>query len=289
MSRVQNYSFSGYPSSYDTSLSSTGSNSVNNGLTDVNSTTYAKFTGSGGEERRWYYVFNTSSVSQFANITDVKYKVKVTVPKQGGTILSVSLSNLTEDVSTPYEITNKQAYTTDDIDGGQWSVNDLENLRLKLGLNLTTKVPYFFGANLYINYSITWYSVSATSSVAGVSITSSAAEVESGNSVTLTTNTSSLTGVTIKDNGVDVTSNFTGASGNYRYTLTNVNADHSFTVAEKSSQGSGVSTKENGVWNEASAVYKKISGNWTQQTDVQNIFTDSVYTKTDGTLFIRKN
>ena len=53
--------------------------------------------------------------------------------------------------------------------------------------------------------------------------------------------------------------------------------------------GSGVSTKENGVWNEASAVYKKISGNWVQQTDALNIFTDSVYLKTDGTLFINKN
>ena len=134
-----------------------------------------------------------------------------------------------------------------------------------------------------------WYSISTTSSVAGVSITSSAAEVESGNSVTLATNASSLTGITIKDNGVDVTSNFTGTSGNYRYTLTNVNADHSFTVTEKSSQGSCVSTKENGVWKEASAVYKKINGDWVPQTDAQNIFTDSVYLKTDGTLFIRKN
>ncbi len=56
-----------------------------------------------------------------------------------------------------------------------------------------------------------------------------------------------------------------------------------------SGTGSGVSTKENDVWNEASAVYKKINGNWVQQTDVQNIFTDQVYIKTDGTLFIRKN
>ena len=56
-----------------------------------------------------------------------------------------------------------------------------------------------------------------------------------------------------------------------------------------SGTGSGVSTKENGVWNEASAVYKKINGDWVPQTDAQNIFTDSVYLKTDGTLFIRKN
>lgn len=180
-------------------------------------------------------------------------------------------------------------YTTPETNGGNWIATDLSNLRFKIVPTNNSNINYFFGADLYINYSITWYSISTTSSVAGVSITSSAAEVESGNSVTLTTNASSLTGVIIKDNGADVTSNFTGASGNYRYILTNVNADHNFTVIERGGQGSGVSTKENGVWNEASAVYKKVSGNWTQQTDVQNIFTDSVYTKTDGTLLINKN
>ena len=56
-----------------------------------------------------------------------------------------------------------------------------------------------------------------------------------------------------------------------------------------SSTGSGVSTKENGVWSEASAVYKMINNTWVKQTDTQNIFTDSVYLKTDGTLFINKN
>jgi len=58
---------------------------------------------------------------------------------------------------------------------------------------------------------------------------------------------------------------------------------------DDSSGGSGVSTKENGVWNEASAVWKKINNTWVKQTNTQNIFTDSVYLKTDGTLFINKN
>jgi len=56
-----------------------------------------------------------------------------------------------------------------------------------------------------------------------------------------------------------------------------------------SSTGSGVFTKEGNDWNEASAVWKKINSAWVKQSDAQNIFTDSVYIKTDGTLFIRKN
>lgn len=290
MSRVQNYSFSGYPSSYDTEISSAnGDFNVNNGCTDTNSTTYARFQGSSQENRTWYYKFNTSTISQFANITSVSWKAKVNVPKNKDT-WTLSLSNLTTSTGSVQTPTKTTTYIiTDETDGGNWIAANLNNLRFKIVPTSNTNINYFYGADLYINYSITWYAISTASSVAGVSITSSVAEVESGNSVTLTTNASSLTGITIKDNGVDVTSNFTGTSRNYKYTLTNINADHSFTVTEKSSQGSGVSTKENGVWNEASAVWKKISGNWVQQTDTQNIFTDQVYIKTDGTLFIRKN
>jgi hypothetical protein len=290
MSRVQNYSFSGYPSSYDTSLSSTsGTRTPEDGCKATTGSTskYARFTGSGTESRIWYYKFDTSEISQFANITSVSWKAKVTVANKN--TWTLSLANLTTSVGDAQTPTKVTLYTTPETNGGNWSVGDLNNLRFKINPTSGTATNYFYGADLYINYSITWYSISAASSVAGVSITSSAAEVESGNSVTLTTNASSLTGITIKDNGVDATSNFTGTSGNYRYTLTNVNADHSFTVTEKSSQGSGVFTKEGGVWNEAPAVYKMINSAWVKQTDAQNIFTDSVYLKTDGTLFIRKN
>lgn len=81
------------------------------------------------------------------------------------------------------------------------------------------------------------------------------------------------------------------SQANYRLYFYIYGADVTVTYEydDGSGTGSGVSTKENDVWNEASAVYKKINGNWVQQTDVQNIFTDQVYIKTDGTLFIRKN
>lgn len=79
-------------------------------------------------------------------------------------------------------------------------------------------------------------------------------------------------------------------SGNtYSVRVYGVDITVTYEYDDGSSTGSGVSTKENGVWNEASAVWKKINNNWVQQTDAQNIFTDSVYLKTDGTLFINKN
>lgn len=107
MSRVQNYSFSGYPSSYDTEISSAnGDFEVNNGCTDTNSTTRARFQGSQQENRIWYYKFNTSTISQFASISSVSWKAKVTVSKNKD-IWTLSLSNLTTsvgDTQTPTKV-----------------------------------------------------------------------------------------------------------------------------------------------------------------------------------------
>lgn len=80
------------------------------------------------------------------------------------------------------------------------------------------------------------------------------------------------------------------AQANYSLYFYIYGADVTVTYEYDDSPGdSGIFTKEGNDWNEASAVYKKISGNWVKQTNAQNIFTDSVYLKTDGTLFINKN
>ena len=288
------------PSSYD-STNSVFSNQPDNTENALKSTTstsnnFATFKGENTTGQVGFYNFIVTGLSESFTITSVTSKIKGYLNSNNTKDHWVAqISKGTTVTGNSVTISNRTTPQTYEFNcGNGWTVADFSNVKLRISPyaeNSKNGRLYLYGADLLIDYSYdkTWYSVSTASSVAGVSITSSAAEVESGNSVTLTTNASSLTGVTIKDNGVDVTSNFTGTSGNYRYTLTNVNADHSFTVTEKSSQGSGVSTKENGVWNEASAVWKKINNSWVKQTNAQNIFTDSVYLKTDGTLFINKN
>lgn len=293
MSRVQNYSFSGYPSSYDTiNSSAAGATNPNNGCSDSGSTTYANFVSKTNEgERNYYYNFSIN-ISSFATITNVSCYIRARTAGTGDRYMGYTqLCHGTTNKGLETQINTSDTGTSISLNTGSWDISEINDVKIRITPNRIGNNRYvrFYGANLIINYTITWYSISTASSVVGVSITSSAAEVESGNSVTLTTNASSLANIIIKDNDIDVTSNFTGTSGNYRYTLTNVNTDHSFTVTEKGSQGSGVFTKEGNDWNEASAVYKKISGNWIKQTDVLNIFTDSVYLKTDGTLFITKN
>lgn len=266
MSRVQNYSFSGYPSSYDTiNSSANGVTNPNNGCSDSGSTTYANFVSKPSEgERNYYYNFSIN-ISSFATITDVSCYIRARAAGSGERYMGYTqLCHGTTNKGTETQINTTDSGTSISLNTGSWDISEMNDVKIRITPNRVGNNRYvrFYGANLVINYTITWYSISTASSVAGVSITSSAAEVESGNSVTLATNASSLTGVTIKDNGVDVTSNFTGTSGNYRYTLTNVNADHSFTVTEKSSQGSGVFTKEGSGWNEAPAVYKMINNTW---------------------------
>jgi hypothetical protein len=165
--------------------------------------------------------------------------------------------------------------------GNEWFVSDLDSLNIRVTPNRSTNNRYvrFFGANLTINYTITWDSISTSSSAAGVSITSSAAEVESGNSVTLTTNAPSLSSIIIEDNGVDITSNFTGASGNYSYTITNVSTDHTVTVSDIT-PSEVMYTKSNGSWTTMSKVYKKINNAWVEQTDLTNVFeADKIYVR----------
>lgn len=77
MSRIQNYSFSGYPSSYDTTNSSTaGATNPNNGCTNSGSTTYAQFTSRPNEGERNYYYNFTTNIPSFATITDVLYDIR---------------------------------------------------------------------------------------------------------------------------------------------------------------------------------------------------------------------
>ncbi len=281
MSRIQNYSFSGYPSSYDTDISSqNGDSYTERGCTDVSSSTYARFTGSQQENRTWYYKFNTSNISQFANITSVSWKAKVTVSKNKDT-WTLSLSNLTTSVGDTQTPTRVSTYTTPETNGGNWNVTDLNNLRFKIVPSNNVNTNYFYGADLYINYSITWYSISTNSSVAGTSITSSASEIESGNSITLTTNASSLSNIKIIDNNNDITNNFTGSSGNYSYTISSINSDHVISVSEKSSSSNRIYHKENS-WIEYKKVYKKNNSVWVEQPISTNLFDI-------GTIYLNNN
>ena len=235
------------PASYD-STNSVFKNSPDNTENALKSTTatsnyFATFKGANATGQVGFYNFTVTGLPESCTITSVSSKIRAYLNGDNVKYHWVAqISKGTTVTGSSVTITSRATQTYEFNCGNGWTVADFSNVKLRISPYQEKSQNgrlFLYGSDLLIDYSYDkiWYSISTASSVAGVSITSSAAEVESGNSVTLTTNASSLTGITIKDNGIDVTSNFTGTGGNYRYTLTNVNADHSFTVIEKRQSG----------------------------------------------------
>lgn len=96
--------------------------------------------------------------------------------------------------------------------------------------------------------------------------------------------------VTLKDNGVDRTSSLeyeetTDKHGNkvvnYKYTLSNVTTAHTLVVTcGEFSQH--IYLKIDGAWREGTRVYKKMGGNWIEQTDFSDIFDPDVHYTTNN-------
>ena len=74
--------------------------------------------------------------------------------------------------------------------------------------------------------------ISTSSSYAGATISANPTKVYNGRSSTITVSVSNLYEVKIKDGNTDITNSFTGSNGTYRYTLSNVQTNHTITVEE---------------------------------------------------------
>ena len=142
--RVENLTWSGYPVTYDTSLSSTaGTNSSyppSNGCSDTGSTTYANFTSSKKEDRNYYYNFNITGISDFASITSVSCVIKARSTATG--INYMGYAQLC--VGTTNRGTETQINTIDDttaiplVPGGGWTLSDFSNLNIRVTPNRDT-------------------------------------------------------------------------------------------------------------------------------------------------------
>lgn len=72
----------------------------------------------------------------------------------------------------------------------------------------------------------------------------------------------------------NVTITYSQAVTYYSYTISNITVDHAIVVAVAAQDKLYI--KVNGSWIEAVAVYKKISGSWVLQTDLENVFESGV-------------
>lgn len=286
--RVENLIWSGYPTTFVSDLSSTGGTSSTHppidGCSDTGDTSYAQFSSSKQDVRNYYYHFDIQGISQYATITSVACLIKARSSATGNNYMGYAQLC----VGTTNKGSETQINTINDTTpislspGTGWSLSDFENLNIRVAPNRGTnnRQIRFYGANLTIDYSITYYAITTSSSAQGVTISSSASEVESGNSATITVTTNNFSNVIVKKDGVDITNQFVSINGTFRYTHSNVNADAVFTVETKSSIDKKLLLKANGLWNEVSKVYKKENNSWIEQNDFTDIFNnETIYVK----------
>ena len=169
------------------------------------------------------------------------------------------------DIRTGRSDASAHTYT---IDGGSaWTMNDLSQAKIALsGVRNNTNSNNdntgvrdnvnFHGADLIVTYALPGgcmytvtnvqethtllvtekpsvsYSITCQSTYTGATITPESAHVKQGRSLTVHISASNLYEFTVKDNGNDVTEDVKGSSGDYTYTISNVNSARSILVEE---------------------------------------------------------
>lgn len=200
-----------------TGMSISGSYPVTNAYTDETSTTYARYSISQSTTGSVYFTFDTSDLPASATITSVTAKARARVSNTTrvtntkcqlytGTTAKGSNSTFATTSNPPTAIT---------LTAGTWTRSELNDLRMFVGgtasSSSSSRYIYFYGASVTITYTVSTYDITISNSTSAT-VTASTSSVEAGSSVTILSDT--ITGITVKDNGTDVTSQFVqGQSG----------------------------------------------------------------------------
>lgn len=237
------------------------------------------------EDSYLYLMFDFSEIPNTANITSTNGKVRLYSTGSStycsrreirwciGSIdnpLKYSTAYSTSSNPTAIEVTPlKTSITPQELKNVKCYVHYLRTSR-NSGSNMYI---YIYGADVTVDWEETYYSVSTSSNVQGVSISSTSGETLEGDSNTITlSNVSDISTIRVMDNGNDITSLFTRSGSNYVYTLTNINADHTIVVEDNSSSSSKKSyVKKNNSFVETTNQYVKESNSWINRT-ISKIF-----------------
>lgn len=198
-----------------TSLTASSSYPASNGYTDASSTSYARFSVSRNQTGYTYYVFPVSGIPSNATITDVSCTARLYINSTTNvTNTKIQLYTGTTAKGDSNTFASTSTTNTVTIDGGSWTISELANARVRIegygsGSNNSSRYIYFFGATLTIQYSIsgTAYTITATSSIDGITATPATQDVMSGGDAELIVieGISDISEIKVLDNNVDVT------------------------------------------------------------------------------------
>ena len=245
------------------------------GYTDASSTTYAtiNLTTGSGATTYIYFTFDFSDIPAGATIDSVSCSAKAYINTTNSsriTTRQIQLYSGTTAKGSASTISNSTTAFT--MTAGSWTRNELQNARIRLygvrGTSNTTSTYYFrfYGATFTVNYSIDGiaYTIGATSNVSGVTVEPSTQELMGGEDATVSIYASSLDGIAVTDNDVDVTDqleqhatptggsastvlgsyslvsgSFNGSGATYFSGLVGAGIDHTKTTSNYYSGGSG--------------------------------------------------
>lgn len=193
-------------------------NVLENAFTLADSSTRAAFyTKTGSNATTTVYLnFDCSEIPTGATINSISCQVKCgtqgtsyfgtrTVQMTSGTTAKGSSTTMSGSNSSP---------TTHTLTVGSWTAAELHNAKLKFVVvrgtsNTTTDATFsVFGATLTVSYTFsgTAYDITATSEVSGITASPSSQEAFAGEEKVVTLSGDSIDGLSITDNGSDITS-----------------------------------------------------------------------------------
>lgn len=235
---------SAHPSSYDTSnysyASISSSYPISNAYTDSSSTSYAQVnwkTGSNAETYV-YLLFDFSDIPEGATITSVSAKAKSYVNTTNSSRVTsrqmqlASGTTLKGSALTISTSTSEQTFSS----VGSWTRAELQTagvrFYVKRGTSNTSSSYQLrvYGATMTVNYSWqeTIYTITVNNS-SSVTVTATPDEVPAGDSSKL--RATSISGITIKDNGTDITNQFVQETEVAEsYSVTNISSSYGFAL-----------------------------------------------------------
>ena len=231
------------PSGYTglTGMTINSSYPIERGYTNADSTTYTRFDVTQSTTGSVYFTFDTSDIPSNATITSVSARGKARVSntsRVSSTVMQLYANTTAKGSNRTFASTTASTQT---ITPGTWTRTELNNLRLKIGGTASSSSSSrridFYGADVTVNYSytVTTYDVTISNSTSAT-VTANNSTPVAGENVEITAST--LSNITVKDNGTDVTSQFVLVSAgsedehptsntNSNFTLTNIdNAYH---------------------------------------------------------------
>lgn len=204
------------PSGYTglTSLTTTSSYPIGNAYANTSNTTYARLSLSTSTTGYLYLTFDTSALPSGCTIDSVTAKCRVRVSSTSrvtSTVCQLYSGTTAKGSNATFASTSSTNVVT--LTPGTWTLAELADLRMRIGgtgsSSSQSKYIYLYGAEVTIAYSVdgTEYEVTITNST---SATVTADQwVMGGENATVMADT--LDGITVTDNGTDVTSSFVQA------------------------------------------------------------------------------